>query len=204
MSALTFNDVLIVDVDRSLCPVDTLTILRLRWRLKNWFDLKQLSIWRSTSKQEEKIQLWNEVGFNCEPPTNVSVSMYVRNWKENGGYVAVVSGSSEGLARWASQSIEGYVDSVHGSTAAENLTKGNKARFVQTSFQTNRRTYIGDSVDDLPVWQVSHKAVVIKSRRTKSLSINTLEQSIEYLPNTISVYRVLAWTKLLCSRFPNN
>lgn len=204
MSALTLNDILIVDVDRSLCPVDTLTILRLRWRLKNWFDLKQLSIWRSTSKQEEKIQLWNKVGFNCEPPTNVSVLAYVRNWKENGGYVAVVSGSSEGLARWASQSINAYVDSVHGSTATENLTKGNKARFVQTSFQTNRRTYIGDSVDDLPVWQVCHKAVVIKSRRTKSLSINTLEQAIEYLPNTISVYRVQAWAKLLCSRFPNN
>ena len=80
MSALTFNDILIVDVDRSLCPVDTLAILRLRWRLKNWLNLKQLSIWRSTSKQEEKIQLWNEVGFNCKPPTNVSVSTYVRNW----------------------------------------------------------------------------------------------------------------------------
>jgi phosphoserine phosphatase len=204
VSALTFNDILIVDVDRSLCPVDTLAILRLRWRLKNWLNLKQLSIWRSISKQEEKIQLWNEAGFNCEPPTNTGVSTYVRTWKENGGYVAVVSGSSEGLARWASQSIDAYVDSVHGSTALENLTKGNKARFVQTTFQTNRRTYIGDSVDDLPVWEVCHAAVVIKSPRTERLAIVTLDQVIEYLPNTMSVFRLVAWAKLLCSRFPNN
>lgn len=204
MSVLTFNDVLIVDVDRSLCPVDTLTILRLRWRIKNWSNLKQLSVWRSTSRQEEKIQLWNSVGFSCEAPINSSVVAYMRTWKENGGYVAIVSGSSEGLARWACQSISNHVDSVHGSSEAENLTKRNKARFVQTTFLEKRRTYIGDSIDDFPVWEACHSAVVIKSRRIKGFSINTLEQTVEYLPNTVCVYRVLAWIKLVCSRFPKN
>jgi len=204
VSVLTLNDILIVDIDRTLCPIDTLKLLRMRWRLRHLFKSKQLSIWRSISKQEEKIQLWNKVGFTCQPPMNSNVSKYVRAWKESGGYVAVVSGSSEGLARWASQGIQAYVDSIHGSNNLENLTKEVKASFVKTTFENNRRTYIGDSVDDLPVWEICHQALVIKSRRTKRLVIQTLDKTVEYLPNTLSVYRVVVFTKLMCSRFPNN
>lgn len=204
MSVLTLNDVLIVDVDRTLCPVDTLSILRARWRLRNLLNSRRLAMWRSKSKQEEKMQLWKAVGFDCYPPSNSNVIRFIHKWKENGGYVAIVSGSSEGLAQWAARSLGDCADVVYGSTERENLTKVVKARFIHSAYEDNRRTYIGDSVDDLPVWKICHTAVVINSRRTKRLAIETLDQSIEYLPNTVVLYRILAWTKLLCSRFPNN
>ena len=199
MSKLTLNDVLIVDVDRTLCPVDTLAILRLRWRFRNLRKLNQLSIWRSISKQTEKIQLWNQVGFRCQPPTNPNVRRYMCAWKKNGGSVAIVSGSSDSLARWASRNLSTYVDYVYGSTDLENLTKEAKARFIESKFRISRRTYIGDSEDDLPVWKICHTAVVIKSRRTRRLSIETLDQSIEYLPNTSVFNRISIWTKLILS-----
>lgn len=161
--------------------------------------MQQPREWRRESKQVEKIRLWEAVGFGCGPWNNDHVISRAKKWKSEGGSVVIVSGSSQGLAEWASQSMQDAIDAVFGSTDDVNLTKSSKARFVEETFYGRHRTYVGDSVDDLVVWKVCHSALVIRSRRLELREVVTIDGNVETLPNVGLTWRLGTWIKLLLS-----
>lgn len=191
------SDLLVVDVDGTLCPVDTLRILRLRWRMKHPMMAAQLKEWRSVSKQFEKIQLWEEVGFSCSPIHNRAVVEIVQQWLSSNKKVIVVSGSASHLAHWAAEGLSD-VESF-GSTLSTNLTKKSKADFLDQNFSDYCITYIGDSPDDLHVWERSCSAIYIRNRKLKGIEIETKNNSVSSISNVSLLTRVNIWFKLLLS-----
>ncbi len=192
------SDLLVVDVDGTLCPVDTLRILRLRWMLQHPRGVRQLREWRDVSKQFEKLQLWNQVGFSCSPPTNRMVIEKIVEWQMAGLPIIVVSGSAEGLAKWAARELTNVP--AFGSTVEVNLTKRNKAEFLEENFYKYGITYIGDSPDDLHVWAISDTAILVKNRKLKGIEIKTLKNSVIEISNVSILSRMLIWLKLFtCS-----
>lgn len=191
------SDLLVVDVDGTLCPVDTLRILRLRWRIKHPSKVTQPKKWRSVSKQFEKIQLWEQVGFSCLPIHNGAVVEIVQQWLSSNKKVIVVSGSALHLAHWAAEGLPN-VESF-GSTLSTNLTKKSKADFLDQNYPNHCITYIGDSPDDLYVWKRSCSAIYIRNRKLKGIEIETKNNSVSSISNVSSLTRVKIWFKLLLS-----
>lgn len=197
MSDLNSDSLLVVDVDGTLCPVDTLRILRLRWRMQHPLKSLQLKQWRSVSKQFEKIQLWEKVGFSCSPVHNRAVVEVIREWLSNDNKVIVVSGSASHLAEWATEGFSN-VESF-GSTLAINLTKKSKADFLTDNFPNCCITYIGDSPDDLHVWEKSCSAIYIRNRKLSGIEIVTKNNSVRSISNVSLLSRIFIWMKLFFS-----
>jgi len=197
VSDLNSDSLLVVDVDGTLCPVDTLRILRLRWRMQHPLKALQLQQWRSISKQFEKIQLWEKVGFSCSPVHNRAVVEVIREWLSNDNKVIVVSGSASHLAEWATRGLSN-VESF-GSTLATNLTKKSKADFLADNFPNCCITYIGDSPDDLHVWKESCAAIYIRNRKLNGLEIVTKKNSVSSISNVSLLSRFFIWMRLFFS-----
>lgn len=160
MSDLSAADVLVVDVDGTLTPANTLKLLRLRYFLRRPFGYAKVRQMRGISKQAEKVFLWEEVPFSRNPPINSAVVELVNDWTLRGGVVHVVSGSATGLAEFVSHAA-GISASIDGSDRSRNLTKGAKAAFVKSLYVAATISYIGDSSDDLPVWRVCDYALCV-------------------------------------------
>jgi hypothetical protein len=157
----------------------------------------QLKQWRSISKQFEKIQLWEEVGFSCSPVHNRAVVEVIEDWLSNENKVIVVSGSASHLAEWATGGLSN-VESF-GSTLATNLTKKSKADFLKDTFPNCCITYIGDSPDDLHVWKESCAAIYVRNRKLNGIKIVTKKNSVSSISNASLLSRLFIWMRLFFS-----
>jgi hypothetical protein len=200
VSILNLTKVLIVDVDGTLCPVDTLRILRLRWRLRHPLSPFEPNVWRKESKQLEKLKLWNNVGFGGSAIAHRPVVHLMKLWHSEGGRVFIVSGSATQLARWSVSGISEIPLEVFGSTESINLTKQNKAKFIQENFHLEDVSYIGDSIDDVFTWRIVKKAYVICNRKTKTIDFSIVNNNVIFLPQMSYFGRVLASMKLLLQK----
>ena len=93
-------------------------------------------------------------------PYNETVLERIRAWRANGGRVALVSASGQGML----DGINGHLrlfDEVHGSDGTTNLKGPAKAAFLTEAFGEGQFVYMGDSEADLPVWAVAAKAITV-------------------------------------------
>ncbi len=157
--------------------------------------------WRAISKQYEKIQLWEHVGFSCSPIHNKAVVEFIQEWQSQHKNVVVVSGSAAQLAHWASEGLED-VESF-GSTLDTNLTKSTKANFLATRYSQYRITYIGDSPDDLHVWKICDDAVLIENRKLKETEIKSIENIVRKISSVSWWERTLIWLRLFSTANPS-
>ena len=200
MSSSSSTEVLVVDVDGTLSPVDTLELLRLRWWFRHPLQWRQPLQWRSISKQTEKCELWNRVGFGCDPVLNSSVVAMIKAARLRGARVAVVTGSAQELAEWIIKPISEMVDEVHGSDRTRNLTKSTKADFVSRQYASDHVTYIGDSVDDFHVWKIADRAVVVLGGGIDPSTVSGVCAQVETIRGAGNWSRWCARTRLLFSR----
>jgi len=197
VSTLNSSKILIVDVDGTLCPVDTLKILRMRWRLRKPFAIFAPAQWRKNSKQTEKLMLWKYVGFGGSPVCYAPVVEKMATWISRGGQVIVVTGSATGLGQWITSGLREIPTEVHGSDISVNLTKESKARFIKENFDVRSTTYIGDSLDDIHTWKIVDGAIVILNSKTKKIDFSTLQQNVEFIPQLSLFGRVKIFINLL-------
>lgn len=195
-------EVLVVDVDGTLCPVDTLRILRLRWRILHPFRWGEPRRWREISKQNEKCELWSRTGFSRGLVVNRGVLELVERCRTDGARIVVMTGSCEGLGAWAAQGLNGMVDEVHGSDAGRNLTKATKARFIVERYGDRSVMYVGDSVDDYEVWTLVRSAGVIDGTRVDVDVVRGMVDHLEIVPRPGVLRRLLVWCLLVSSRTP--
>ncbi|WP_236626298.1 UbiA family prenyltransferase [Actibacterium mucosum] len=105
-------------------------------------------------------------------PYNEGVVDYIRNWREGGGQVALVTASNVTYAKDIAAHL-GLFDEVHGSDAVHNLKGANKAKFLEKRFGVGNYDYIGDAEADLPVWANARKAIVVDGPRALVRQITT-------------------------------
>lgn len=91
-------------------------------------------------------------------PINKSVLNYIREKKEAGRPLLLVTGSYQVYARSIAEEI-GLFDEVLATTVDCNLTGRNKARVLVERFGEGQFDYIGNEVKDQHIWQVSRRAL---------------------------------------------
>lgn len=113
-------------------------------------------------------------------PYNGQVLDIVRDWRERGGRVALVTASIQATADAVADHL-GLFDEVYGSNGSVNLKGIHKARFLQAKFGANGYTYIGDAPADLPVWELATQAMTVNSSKALRARVDALGKETEHL-----------------------
>jgi len=106
-------------------------------------------------------------------PYNEDVVDYIRDYRESGGKVALVTASNKNYADDIAAHL-GLFDEVHGSDGQHNLKGENKAVFLRDRFGEGNYDYIGDAEADIPVWKSAGKAIVVDPPQSLARMVETL------------------------------
>ena len=112
-------------------------------------------------------------------PYNDEVLDVVRDWKNRGGRVALVTASLQSTADAVAGHI-GLFDEAYGSGDGVNLKGASKAQFLQAKF-ADGYTYIGDAEADMPVWQQAAHAVTVNPSKAFRARVDALGKDTAHL-----------------------
>ena len=99
--------------------------------------------------------------INIDPrnlPYNESVIDVIKNYKSNGFKIFLCTGASEDYAKSISKYL-GFFDNVFYSSKTRNNVGINKLQLLKENFKDF--IYIGDSVNDIPIWDYCKKAIIV-------------------------------------------
>jgi 4-hydroxybenzoate polyprenyltransferase/phosphoglycolate phosphatase-like HAD superfamily hydrolase len=103
-------------------------------------------------------------------PYDDEVIAFIRQWREQGGEVALVTATDQRLADAIGAHL-GLFDAVYGSDGLRNLKGPNKAAFLAERYGAGNYAYVGDTHADADVWRGSGHAVVkSRSARVRALA----------------------------------
>lgn len=150
---------LCVDLDGTLIQSDLSVESALKAvKLRPWV-IFFFPIWLRRGLGYFKNQIARFVRLNYSTiPINRSVFNYIREKKEAGRPLLLVTGSYQVYARSIAEEI-GLFDEVLATTVDCNLTGRNKARVLVERFGEGQFDYIGNEVKDQHIWQVSRRAL---------------------------------------------
>ena len=113
-------------------------------------------------------------------PYDEEVIAYIREWRAQGGQVALVTATDQRLADAIGAHL-GLFDAVFGSDGVRNLKGQAKAAFLVERFGAGGYAYVGDTHADAEVWRHSGHAVV-KSRSGRVRSKAQAHASSHVIP----------------------
>ena len=116
-------------------------------------------------------------------PYDDEVIKYINEHRANGGKVALVTATHQLLADQIAQHLEIF-DEVHGSNNGVNLKGAVKAKFLAEHFGRGNFSYIGDALADVPVWEVSEKAITVNASDAVRRKVEALGITVEHLETT--------------------
>ncbi len=115
-------------------------------------------------------------------PYNQEVIDFVKSHRENGGKVALVTGSDQRLASEVSDYL-GLFDLVYGTTNNKNLIGSAKARFQKEIFGMKNFDYIGNSIDDIQCWEYANRAITFNAKKRIERSCEKVNSNSLHLEN---------------------
>lgn len=159
---------LAVDLDGTLCPVDTfhesalLLLSRTPWRLP------RMIAWLREGKAGFKARLAAEAVASADTlPVREEVLDLIRQAKAAGRPVWLVSAADQRQVEAVAAHV-GLFDRAIGSNADRNLAGRKKADFLVSQFGAGGFDYAGDSSVDLAVWEKARRAITVSaSDRTR-------------------------------------
>ena len=210
---MKINEVpLIVDLDYTLVNSDTLVESSIKALSKNFLNLFKLIYWLFLGK----IFFKNKVSenFSVDPkllPYRSEVLDFITNEKRKGRKIFLCSGAGENQVRKVHEHL-GLFNDYFSSSFSENLIKKNKANLLIKKFGVKKFDYIGDSIDDIIIWEKSNtvhtvnisnkvKKILIK----KNIQINEIVKNkniVSHIINFISAIRLYQWSKNLLVFLP--
>ena len=116
-------------------------------------------------------------------PYDDEVIKYINEHRANGGKVALVTATDQLLADQIAQHLQIF-DEVHGSNNGVNLKGAVKAKFLAEHFGRGNFSYIGDALADVPVWEVSEKAITVNASDAVRRKVEALGITVEHLETT--------------------
>jgi len=154
------RDVLVTDLDGSLVKTDLLYEALLSYLKVNIFAIFRILVWLLKGKAELKNRLANKIYLDVERlPYNMDVLSYLK--EEKGRYLVLASASPSSFVNAVASHL-GIFDEVL-STGCRNLSGRNKADLLVERFGYSGFEYIGNSKEDIPVWNKSKRAVIVSS-----------------------------------------
>ncbi|MGC6328493.1 UbiA family prenyltransferase [Rhizorhabdus sp. FW153] len=134
-------------------------------------------------------------------PYDQGVIDHIRGWRARGGRVALVTATSERLARLIADHL-GLFDEVMASGRDENLKGATKARRLCERYGEGGFAYIGDSPADLPVWGKARMVIACNPGRRLSTRLaglypghETLSRPKARIADYLRAIRVHQWAK---------
>ena len=153
--------ILIVDLDGTLIYSNIL--YRTFWSAfaADWgIPLKSL-IWLLKGKANLKNKLRQSSSVNIKNlDYNKNVINYIKQYRKKNGYIGLVTAGNHIIAKRIAKYLNLF-DEVKGSTKKINLKGVAKAKFLNTRFGFKNYDYIGDSLNDIPVWESANRAISV-------------------------------------------
>ena len=194
---------LVVDLDGTLTPIDTLHEAIIRFLLsKHVIAIFCMCLWLMRGKAHFKNKM--ALVFKLDAsliPWNEDVLDYIRDQKEAGRPIYLCTASNQSVANKICEHFVEF-DAAFGSDDTTNLSGTNKRNFLDRTFGKGSYEYIGNSFVDLPIWQHSQFAVV-KSNNKRLLSkvkatgvpMFHMTVNVNFKTNTMKQLRIHQWVK---------
>ena len=156
---------LCVDLDGTLCKVDTLIENLLRaFRRQPWI-VAVLPFWLIKGKAYLKNQLAIRGEIDTTVlPYNSNVLAIVKEAKQKGRYIVLVTGSNSRNADKVNEHLKLF-DEVIASNEEINCTGKKKVNLLVKRFGENGYEYIGNGLIDIPVWEKAGAIITVNARR---------------------------------------
>jgi 4-hydroxybenzoate polyprenyltransferase len=196
--------ILAVDLDETLIHSDMLfetfwSAFSLDWKIP----IKSVG-WLLKGKEQLKHNLVRSSDINVKNlPYNKHVINYIKQHRKKGGYTALVTASNQIIAEKIAKNLNLF-DEVKGSSEKINLKGNIKKNFLSTHFGIKNYDYIGDSIDDLPIWKNANKAITVNANSDIIKLCEKINSNCQHLKsklpqntflNFIKVIRAYQWIK---------
>jgi len=201
---------LVVDLDGSLIATDCLWESLLILLKSNPFYLLFVPFWIFKGKQclKERVTDFAQIDVSLLPYRQ-NVLDYIQTARNNHRQIILATATDKRIAIKISD-YTGIFDKVIATTKEKNLSGKNKLEKIQDLIQNGEFDYIGNSSDDLPVWNVARRAIVVSSNNNFIKKVQTIQSNIEVLPITYKInigtilkaIRVHQWIKNLLLFIP--
>lgn len=194
---------LVVDLDGTLTPTDTLVESIVQLGKQHPFDLLKLPFWLLKGRAEFKATI---AARSSLPITNlpyrVELISYLRNEKQNGRPLILATAANSSIATAVATHLDLF-DMVLASSEHNNLKGTAKLEAIQ-QLVGPEFVYAGDSKADLPIWQAAQAAILVNTSSNVSSTVrkNTpIELEIPAVKTDIRIWlralRIHQWAKNL-------
>jgi len=176
------RNVLVADLDGTLIHTDLLHESVLSYIKTNIFSICYIIFWLLKGKAYLKQKIATKVSLATETlPYNEKVLAFLRKEKNNGRYLVLASASTAVFVNAVAKHL-GLFDEVL-SSKDKNLSSHNKSEILQRRFGVDNFDYIGNSKDDIPVWNAArHSLIAAPSfHGAEKLSRSIRKKSVEFI-----------------------
>ena len=151
---------LVVDLDGTLTPVDTLYESIIRAVRNKPLNLLRIPIWLMEGRASFKARIAGENTFSAENlPLREPLVAYLREQKSNGRRLVLATAAHRSIAESVARSVDLF-DMVLASDETNNLKGATKLETIQDRVGPHF-VYAGDSAADLKIWEHAEAAILI-------------------------------------------
>ena len=155
---------LCVDLDGTLIADDTTRIALWLFVRQHRWQVPWLLAWLLRGRAYFKQQLALRVQLDAARlPYNHAVLQLIETYREQGNPIYLVTASDKCVAQQVCAYLNFFTD-CYASDGVHNLRHKAKAAMLCKIFGSRNFIYVGNSRDDLAVWQRAHSAVVVSNR----------------------------------------
>ena len=195
------KQILIVDLDGTLILSDMFHETFWSSLSKNYKIFFKSIIWLFNGKAYLKNKLSMHSEICVENLTyNKTVIEYVRKHRNEGDYIALVTGSNQLIAEKIGKYLNLF-DEIKGSSERINLKGKTKARFLNSRFGFKKYQYIGNSFDDLHVWKNANKAITINAHPFVARACEKINTNYLHLKSYLSKNSFLNYINMIRRNF---
>jgi len=203
------KDVIVTDLDGTLIKSDILYESIISYLKINFFFIIKILMWALKGKALLKRKLANEVFLDVEKiPYNECVLDYLKKEKEKGRYLVIASASNSVFVNSIADHLGIFDEAL--SSGKRNLSGKNKADLLVDRFGSAGYEYIGNSNDDVPVWDKAGAATIVSrsynfsKKISRKIKVPVVNSMINKPPvfTWLKAIRLHQWVKNLIVFFP--
>lgn len=153
---------LVVDLDGTLTPTDTLIESIIQLGKRNPVDLLKLPFWLLKGRAGFKASIAaRSTLLIANLPYRTNLVDYLRNEKQNGRQLILATAAHSDIANAVAAHLDLF-DTVLASNESHNLKGAAKLAAIQQTIGP-KFVYAGDSKADLPIWQAAQAAILVNT-----------------------------------------
>ncbi|RCL41271.1 MAG: UbiA family prenyltransferase [Gammaproteobacteria bacterium] len=181
---------LIVDLDGTLTPSDTLeeSIISFIKKnpIKNFFIFLSILL-KGKENVKEKMSKNSLLEFENLNFSREVISI-IKKKKEEGSIIILCSASHQRQVSEISEKLKIF-DYAFGSRQNLSLKGLKKIEYIKSHFEMDSFSYIGNSVEDIPIWKISNEAYVYNKNIFFRVKDKDLKKNLIFLTHKISFFK---------------